>query len=72
MDIFLGRIADNLSSDQVAPVACAGVTVYKGLKMTEARPGHWVVVVGAAGGLGHLAIQYAKAMGLKVVGIGNE
>lgn len=53
---------------EVAPILCAGVTVYKGLKETEVRPGQWVVISGL-GGLGHLAVQYAKAMGMKVVGV---
>ncbi len=48
----------------MAPILCAGVTTYKGLKETEARPGEWVAISGI-GGLGHVAIQYAKAMGLK-------
>ena len=69
--LFPGRVADNLKSEDVAPVACAGITVYTALKRTEARPGQWVVIVGAAGGLGHLGIQYGKAMGLKVIGIGE-
>jgi propanol-preferring alcohol dehydrogenase len=47
---------------------CAGVTTYKGLKETEARAGEWVVISGA-GGLGHIAIQYAKAMGLHVAAV---
>lgn len=51
-----------------APLLCAGVTTYKGLKETEAKPGEWVAIVGV-GGLGHLAIQYAKAMGLQVVAV---
>ena len=52
---------------------CAGVTTYKGLKETQARPGEWVVITGV-GGLGHVAVQYAKAMGLHVaaVDIGAE
>ncbi|WP_028298463.1 alcohol dehydrogenase AdhP [Olivibacter sitiensis] len=52
----------------MAPILCAGVTVYKGLKMTEAKPGQWVAISGI-GGLGHLAVQYAKAMGLNVAAI---
>ncbi len=51
-----------------APILCAGVTTYKGLKKTEARPGEWVVISGA-GGLGHVAIQYAKAMGFHVAAV---
>jgi len=65
---YLGRIPDNLSFTDAAPILCAGVTTYKGLKQTEARPGQWVVISGV-GGLGHVAVQYAKAMGLHVAAI---
>lgn len=70
---YVGRIPGNLSFIDAAPVLCAGVTTYKGLKETEARPGQWVVISGA-GGLGHVAIQYAIAMGLHVavVDLGPE
>lgn len=54
---------------QVAPILCAGVTVYKALKSADLKPGQWVAISGAAGGLGSLAVQYAKAMGLRVLGI---
>ncbi|KAI8816374.1 alcohol dehydrogenase 2 [Fimicolochytrium jonesii] len=62
-------IPEGLSNDQAAPILCAGVTVYKGLKETEVKPGQWVVVSGAGGGLGHLAVQYARAMGMRVIAI---
>ena len=65
---YLGRIPDNLSFVDAAPILCAGVTTYKGLKETETRPGDWVVISGV-GGLGHVAIQYARAMGLRVAAI---
>jgi alcohol dehydrogenase, propanol-preferring len=70
---YVGRIPDKLPFIDVAPILCAGVTTYKGLKRTEARPGEWVVISGV-GGLGHIAVQYAKAMGLHVaaVDIGPE
>lgn len=49
---------------------CAGVTVYAALKRSNARPGQWVVISGAGGGLGHLGVQLAsKGMGLRVIGI---
>ena len=54
---------------EIAPILCAGITVYKALKSSEAKPGQYVAISGAAGGLGSLAVQYAKAMGLVVVGI---
>ncbi|WP_217602202.1 alcohol dehydrogenase AdhP [Chitinophaga sp. GbtcB8] len=53
---------------EIAPIVCAGVTVYKGLKETDTKPGEWVAISGI-GGLGHLAVQYAKAMGLHVAAI---
>lgn len=65
---YAPRIPASLSSIAAAPLLCAGVTTYKGLKETKARPGQWVAIVGI-GGLGHLAIQYAKAMGLHVVAV---
>jgi propanol-preferring alcohol dehydrogenase len=70
--IATAAYAAHLSADvdfyHMAPILCAGVTTYKGLKQTEARPGQWVAISGL-GGLGHVAVQYAKAMGLKVVGL---
>ena len=65
---FAARIPDGADPVEIAPVLCAGVTVYKGLKVTEARPGQWVAISGI-GGLGHVAVQYAKAMGLRVAAI---
>lgn len=65
---YLGRIPKDLSFVDAAPILCAGVTTYKGLKETNARPGEWVVISGV-GGLGHVAIQYAKAMGLHVAAV---
>jgi propanol-preferring alcohol dehydrogenase len=65
---YLGRIPENLSFVDAAPILCAGVTTYKGLKETQTRPGEWVVISGA-GGLGHVAIQYAKAMGMHVAAV---
>jgi propanol-preferring alcohol dehydrogenase len=65
---YLGRIPGNLSFIDAAPILCAGVTTYKGLKETQTRPGEWVAISGV-GGLGHVAIQYAKAMGLHVAAV---
>jgi propanol-preferring alcohol dehydrogenase len=65
---FAARLPATVDFAAVAPILCAGVTTYKGLKETDTRPGEWVVVSGV-GGLGHVAVQYAKAMGLKVIGV---
>ncbi|WP_168072061.1 alcohol dehydrogenase AdhP [Caulobacter sp. SSI4214] len=65
---YVGHIPDNLSFLEAAPILCAGVTVYKGLKVLNAQPGDWVAISGV-GGLGHLAVQYALAMGFKVAAV---
>ncbi len=65
---FVAPIPANGDFAQLAPILCAGVTTYKGIKETEAKPGEWLAVSGV-GGLGHLAIQYAKVMGLRVVAL---
>lgn len=66
--VYGAKLPEGIDPIQVAPILCAGVTTYKGLKVTDTRPGEWVVISGL-GGLGHIAVQYAKAMGLKVVGV---
>lgn len=65
---YVGHLPGKVDFTEIAPILCAGVTTYKGLKETEARPGEWVVISGI-GGLGHIAIQYAKAMGLHVAAV---
>lgn len=65
----VARLAKEIPLDGVAPILCAGITVYKGLKESSVRPGQTVAIVGAGGGLGSLAQQYAKAMGLHVIAI---
>lgn len=65
---YVGRIPKGADVIAMAPILCAGVTTYKGLKETEAKPGEWVVISGI-GGLGHVAVQYAKAMGLHVAAV---
>jgi propanol-preferring alcohol dehydrogenase len=65
----VARIPKECDLEEIAPVLCAGITVYKGLKESGARPGQTVAIVGAGGGLGSLACQYAKAMGLQIIAI---
>jgi propanol-preferring alcohol dehydrogenase len=65
---YVAHIPKDLGPKEAAPLICAGITTYKGIKVSEARPGEWLAVSGC-GGLGHLAIQYAKAMGLLVCGV---
>jgi alcohol dehydrogenase, propanol-preferring len=65
---YVGHLPDSLDWNAAAPILCAGVTVYKGLKETDTKPGDTVVISGI-GGLGHVAVQYAKAMGLNVIAV---
>jgi len=65
---YVGHLPANINFTAMAPILCAGVTVYKGLKETEVKPGEWVAISGI-GGLGHVAVQYAKAMGMHVAAI---
>ncbi|SCV00309.1 LAMI_0G04192g1_1 [Lachancea mirantina] len=63
------RIPAGTDLAEAAPILCAGVTAYKALKSAALMPGQWVCISGACGGLGSLAVQYARAMGLRVIGI---
>jgi alcohol dehydrogenase, propanol-preferring len=64
----VGHLPKDVNFLEMAPILWAGVTVYKGLKETDTKPGEWVAISGI-GGLGHVTIQYAKAMGLHVAAI---
>jgi alcohol dehydrogenase len=64
----LARIPDALAATDAGPLGCAGVTTYNGLRRSSARPGDLVAVLGI-GGLGHLAVKYAVAMGFETVAI---
>lgn len=65
----VAKIPKGCDLETTAPVLCAGITVYKGLKESGVRPGQCVAIVGAGGGLGSMAIQYANAMGLHAIAI---
>lgn len=59
----------DVTDEAAAPIMCGGVTAYKAIKSSGAREGDWIAVVGAGGGVGAFAIQYAKAMGCKVLAL---
>jgi propanol-preferring alcohol dehydrogenase len=65
---YVVKIPDGLDFHEISPIFCAGVTTYKALKVSNAKPGDWVAIYGI-GGLGHVALQYAKAMGLNVIAV---
>jgi alcohol dehydrogenase, propanol-preferring len=65
---YAGRVPDGVSSLDAAPLTCAGVTTYKAVKVGNVRPGDLVAISGV-GGLGHLAVQYAKISGGTVAAV---
>lgn len=66
---YLISLPSCCSDEEIAPILCGGVTAYKALKVCNARAGQWVLVSGAGGGVGAFAVQYAKAMGYRVVAV---
>ncbi|KAA6416085.1 MAG: alcohol dehydrogenase II [Lasallia pustulata] len=67
---YVTPIPDGLESADAAPMLCAGVTTYAALRKSGAISGQWVVISGAGGGLGHIAVQLAsRGMSFRVIGI---
>ncbi|MBP2238857.1 alcohol dehydrogenase [Sinorhizobium kostiense] len=66
----LVSIPDELSSEEAAPILCAGIATFNALKKSGAEPGDTVAVLGI-GGLGHMALQYARKMGFRVIAVGR-
>jgi alcohol dehydrogenase len=66
----LVSIPETLSSENAAPILCAGLATFNGLKASGAEPGDTIAVLGI-GGLGHMAVQYARRMGYRVIAIGR-
>ncbi len=64
-------ISDKVSYEQAAPIFCAGYTVYSGLRWADPKPNERVAVLGI-GGLGHLAVQYAKAAGFDTIAVSHS
>lgn len=67
---YLMRVPDSMSLEHAAPLMCAGITLYSPLKRWGAGPGKRVGIVGM-GGLGHMGIQIAAAMGAETIGLGR-
>lgn len=63
------KLPNEVSFMSAAPLACAGRTVWRAVLQAELKAGEWLAIVGSGGGLGHLGIQFAKALGLKVIGV---
>ncbi|PYI05565.1 GroES-like protein [Aspergillus sclerotiicarbonarius CBS 121057] len=66
---YASRIPDSVTDEEAGPMMCGGVTVYVACKRSNVKAGQWMVLPGAGGGLGHLAIQFARAMGMRVIAI---
>ena len=62
-------LPDKVSFETAAPLACAGCTIYRGVTLSGVKKGEWLGMTGSGGGLGHLGVQFAKALGLNVIGI---
>ncbi|GAB1213625.1 hypothetical protein ATERTT37_002775 [Aspergillus terreus] len=67
--IHVTKIPSELAPDVAAPLLCAGIAMYSSIMKTKTRPGDWIVLPGAGGGLGHMGIQIAVKKGLKVIAI---
>lgn len=67
----VSKIPESIPWEEAAPLFCAGATIYGALLAIKPEPGQWVAIVGI-GGLGHLGVQYAKAMQCKVIVIDNR
>lgn len=65
---FVGKVPEGVDPLDAAPLTCAGVTTYKAVKVSGAGPADLVAVYGI-GGLGHLALQYARVVGAAVVAV---
>lgn len=67
------HIPESLESAAAAPMLCGGVTTYAALRKSGAQPGQWLAVLGAGGGLGHIATQLgSRGFGLRVVGVDHS
>lgn len=66
---YATRIPAGVSDEEAGPIMCGGVTAYTACKRSAVKPGQWVVIMGAGGGLGHFAVQYARAMGMRIIAV---
>lgn len=66
---YICPLPDDLEPEIMAPIVCGGVTAYKAVKTCEAISGSWILISGGAGGVGGLAVQFASAMGYRVIAV---
>jgi propanol-preferring alcohol dehydrogenase len=70
-DRYVVDVPDGVSSFDAAPLTCAGVTTFKAIKVARLQPGETASIVGI-GGLGHMALQYARVLGARVIAVDVE
>ena len=63
------KLPDEITFEQAAPLACAGITIWRVIQQTHLEAGEWLALVGGGGGLGHIGIQFARYLGLNVISI---
>ncbi|MCJ1300681.1 hypothetical protein MMC08_003478 [Hypocenomyce scalaris] len=66
---YTTRIPDSVDDFTAGPIMCSGSTIYRSLIESQLKTGDWAVFPGAGGGVGHMGVQLAKAMGFRVIGI---
>ncbi|WKT49568.1 Polyketide synthase, enoylreductase domain [Fusarium oxysporum f. sp. vasinfectum] len=66
---FATRVPEGVSDEEAAPLLCAGLTAFGATKRSQVSAGDWLVILGAGGGVGHLSLQYAKAMGMRTIAV---
>ncbi|KAI5460476.1 chaperonin 10-like protein [Mariannaea sp. PMI_226] len=66
---YTTKLPNGVTDEEAGPIMCGGVTAYTACKRSGVQPGQWIVLPGAGGGLGHFAVQYARAMGMRVIAI---
>ncbi|GKZ29464.1 hypothetical protein AbraIFM66950_005024 [Aspergillus brasiliensis] len=66
---YTTRIPDGVDDFAAGPIMCSGSTMFRALRESNLHAGQWVVIIGAGGGVGHMGVQIAKAMGLRVIGV---
>lgn len=63
------KIPEGLPDEVAAPIMCSGATIYRGITEAGLKSGDWVAFAGAGGGVGHMGVMYAKALGMRVIAI---
>ncbi|ETS82447.1 hypothetical protein PFICI_04323 [Pestalotiopsis fici W106-1] len=66
---YASPIPDRVDDYCAGPIMCSGSTIYRSIVESGVRPGNWIAILGAGGGVGHMGVQLAKAMGLRIIGV---